>query len=190
MYQKYQTEALVIGSREHGEADRVFTLYTRDFGRVIARAIGVRRESSRMRYALSSGSLAYVGLVHGKRGWRLAGALSRRHLPGRERGAAAFARVSLLIARLVQGQEENRYLFDALAAAHQALASASRDAVPLIELVTVARVLYALGYLSSEAVGSALFVDTELRGPELTVIDRERERLLGEINRAIAETQL
>ena len=82
MYQKYQTEALVLGSRERGEADRVFALYTRDFGLVWARASGVRRENSKMRYALQSYCYIQTGLVRGKRGWRLAGGSALRQFGG------------------------------------------------------------------------------------------------------------
>ena len=52
MYEKYQTEALVLGNREMGEADRVIALFTRDFGLVRARASSIRTERSKMRYAI------------------------------------------------------------------------------------------------------------------------------------------
>jgi recombinational DNA repair protein (RecF pathway) len=50
MYQKYHTEAIVLGSIERGEADRTIALMTRDFGLVRARASAVRSETSKMRY--------------------------------------------------------------------------------------------------------------------------------------------
>src|SRR5216684_1387129 len=93
MYQKYQTESLVLGSRESGEADKVYVLYTKDFGLMRARATAVRSEKSRMRYALQNYS----------------------------RAVAAFARISELVLRLVNGEEKNDYLFAALAEAHGAL---------------------------------------------------------------------
>jgi len=188
MYQKYQTEALILGSRERGEADRVFALYTRDFGLVWARASGVRKEASLMRYALQSGAHAQVGLVRGKRGWRVAGAVALGQLRG-SAGTAIFARVALLVLRLVHGQEENQYLFDALAEAHRAL---SQEAAPLatIEIVCVARTLYALGYLSTEAMQTTLFAHTTYALPHLEEAEAQREALLMKINKAIEETQL
>ena len=188
MYQKYQTEALVLGSRERGEADRVFALYTRDFGLVWARASGVRNEASLMRYALQSGAHAQVGLVRGKRGWRLAGAVALGQLRG-SAGVAIFARVALLVLRLVHGQEEDQYLFDALAQAHRALAM---EEAPLatIEIICVARVLYALGYISTEAMETTLFAHTTYALPHLEEAELHKEKLLSSINKAIAETQL
>src|SRR3989344_1695592 len=102
MYQKYYTEALVLGSRERGENDRVFALYTKDFGLVHARASAVRKETSRMRYALQNYSQAHAALVRGKRGWRVGGAIAVRSAKGE--GAMTFARIARLVLRLVAGE--------------------------------------------------------------------------------------
>jgi DNA repair protein RecO len=190
MYQKYQTELLVLGSRESGEADRTFTLYTRDFGLVRARATAVRSEKSRMRYALQNYSCANAALVKGKRGWRLAGASAIRAARGDTRGIAAFARIAELVARLVHGEERNEYLFAALAEAHGAFMQEKCDVFATIEIVCVARVLYALGYISAEALQTALFTHTAYTGEHLLEAETMRDKLLSSINKAIAETHL
>src|SRR5665213_790119 len=92
MYQKYNTDALVLGSRELAEADKVFALYTKDFGLVRARASSIRSEHSKMRYALQKFSRANVSLVRGKRGWRAAGAASQKNASGTVQSISAFAR--------------------------------------------------------------------------------------------------
>jgi recombinational DNA repair protein (RecF pathway) len=190
MYQKYQTDALVLGSRETGEADRTYALYTKDFGLVRARASSVRSEKSRMRYALQNYSLAHVSLVKGKRGWRLAGATARKSAGDDMHGVAAFARISELTARLVQGEEKNDYLFAALAEAHEALMRDVCEAFGTIEIVCVARILYALGYISNEALSSALFTHTAYTGEHLLEAETMRDKLLYSIDKAIAETHL
>jgi len=43
----YRTEAIILGRRDFGEADRILTLYTRERGKVAAIAKGVRRVTSR-----------------------------------------------------------------------------------------------------------------------------------------------
>jgi recombinational DNA repair protein (RecF pathway) len=73
-YEKYTTEAMVLTQVPRGEHDKVYALYTRDFGLVYARASAVRAEKSKMRYALQSHAHARVSLVRGSRGWRAAGA--------------------------------------------------------------------------------------------------------------------
>jgi DNA repair protein RecO len=190
MYQKYQTDALILGNRETGENDRIFALFTRDFGLVRARCSAVRTEKSRMRYALQSYARANAGLVRGKRGWRLAGASAIRNASGDARGVAAFARIAELTARLVHGEEKNGYLFAALAEAHDALMRETCDAFGTIEIVCVARVLYALGYISAEALETALFTHTAYTGEHLLEAETMRDKLLSSINKAIAETHL
>lgn len=190
MYQKYHTDAVVLGSREQGETDRTVALYTREFGLVWARASAVRTDASKMRYALTHYSRAHVSLIKGKRGWRAAGAAADVVAVGKGgEGVRAFARASALVLRLVAGEEHNAYLFDTLADAHAALLSADTQAVPAIELVCVARVLYALGYLSPAAVGSALFAHTAYY-PEALPAEDTHDELLRSINRALAETHL
>lgn len=191
MYQKYFTEALVLSSREVGEADRVYTLYTRDFGLVRARATSVRVAHSKMRYALQNLSLAHLALVRGKRGWRIAGATALHGVSGADRvGVRALARVATLVERLVVGEEEHLYLFDVLKEAHQSLLQKECPAASSIELVCAARILYALGYLSPEAAESALFTHAAYVSEELSVVEERRGALLDSVNRALAAAQL
>lgn len=213
MYQKYHTEALVLGSRERGESDKVFALYTQDFGLVHARASAVRKENSKMRYALQDFSRVSVSLVRGKRGWRAAGAMA-----GTPLRSAAFARICELMLRLVRGQERNEYLFAALADAHAAFADAKQEDA-IVEIVCVARVLYALGYISPEALDMghasfsgenvrdpasrrrapalrrgptpvSLFTHTAYSGESLMEAESMKDKLLLSINRALTETHL
>lgn len=191
MYQKYHTDALVLGSREYGEADKTFALLTRDFGLVRARASAVRSERSKMRYALQKFSRANVSLVKGKRGWRAAGATPQKSASGNLESISTFARISELVLRLVHGEERNDYLFETLAEAHAALYVGHRMShIPAVEMVCVARVLFALGYISNEALSMALFSHTAYTGESLLEAETLRDKLLSSINKAIAETQL
>lgn len=189
MYQKYHTEALVLGSRERGESDRVYALYTREFGLVRARASAVRSEGSRMRYALQHYALVRVSLVRGKNGWRAAGALAIDGIqPGK--GSAVFARVAGLVLRLVAGEERNDFLFDTLTHARAFLTRGDVQMVPTVELVCVARVLFALGYISAEALETAIFTHTAYSMEHLREADAMRDKLLSSVNRALSETHL
>ena len=191
MYQKYQTDALVLRSYERGEADRVFALFTREFGFVWARASAVRRESSRMRYALQLGSRTTISLVRGNRGWRAAGATAVSKIDAENTSAlSTFTRIAQLLERLSAGEEVNMYLFDSLAEAHNTLVREPKEVHSIIELISVARMLYALGYLSIEALGTALFAETAYTSTHLAEAESERQKLLSSVNKALSETQL
>ncbi|HUO56518.1 MAG TPA: recombination protein O N-terminal domain-containing protein [Candidatus Paceibacterota bacterium] len=191
MYQKYQTEAIVLSAYERGEADKSFALFTSEFGLVRARASAVRTERSKMRHALQLYTRGTVALVRGKSGWRLAGASATTSAMGKSsEGIAAFARVANLTLRLVAGEERNEYLFSALAQAHEALMKENVETAPMIEIVAVARVLYALGYISNEALKTALFTHTMYAPAHLDEAANLREELLASINRALSQTHL
>ena len=188
MYQKYHTEAIVLGAIERGEADRTVALMTRDFGLVRARASAVRSEKSKMRYASQSYTRSVVSLVKGKRGWRMAGA-SATALAVSGPGLSAFARIAELTQRLVPGEEKNEYMFEVLAEAHRVLMGA-KEAIATIEIVSVARILYALGYISAEALKTTLFTHTQYGSDDLQEAEVLKETMLKSINRAISETHL
>ena len=191
MYQKYHTDALVLGSRETGESDRVLALYTRDFGLVRGKGTSLRATKSKMRYSLQNYSLAHVALVKGRAGWRLAGAkaiggANEKNL----KGISAFARISGLVMRFVAGEEAHERLFEILCEAHSALMQDKSEAWPSIELICVARIMHTLGYLSSEALRSAILTHTTYTEESLREADAMRDLLLRTINRAISETHL
>ena len=191
MYEKYQTDALVLGSRNTNEADKLLSLYTYDFGLVRAKASAVRSESSRMRYALQNFSRARVMLVRGARGWRAVGAVPILGVHAADRNSlAAFARIAQLSLRLLGGEEKNEYLFGVLGEAHATLTASGCASWSTIELISVARILYALGYLSPEALESALFTHTAYTGDSLEKAEVLRTTLLSKVNRAIGETHL
>lgn len=190
-YQKYQTEALILTSVERGEADKMYILYTEEFGMVRARATGVRKEASKMRYALQSGSRANVGLVRGKSGWRLAGAsLSKGAARASEESLRAFMRLARLLERLVVPEEKNAYLYETMKEAHEIFMSPAQAERPLVELLSAARILYALGYLSHESFGEALLTRLRYEESDIAETRAKQELLLESVNKAIAETQL
>lgn len=191
MYQKYQTDSLVLRSYERGEADRIFAIFTREFGFVWARASAVRRENSRMRYALQIGGRSLISLVRGNKGWRVAGATALAQLDmHQDSGARAFVRIANLLERLSAGEDPNPYLFDTLIEAHASLMREAEELHGIVELVTVARMLFALGYLSQEAFGTALFAETAYTETGLRAVQDVRPKLLSSVNKALSETQL
>ena len=48
----YSTEAILLAVRNYGEADKIATLFSKDFGKISALAYGCRRPKSRMAGAM------------------------------------------------------------------------------------------------------------------------------------------
>jgi recombinational DNA repair protein (RecF pathway) len=190
MYEKYTTDALVLTQHEYGEHDRTFALFTQDFGLVYARASAVRKMESKMRSALPLFAPASVSLVRGTRGWRVTGARARAHESLSPEGAHTFARITQLLTRLVRGEERNQYLFEVLCGARIACATPRGLSIAAAELLCVARMLYALGYLSPQALTTALFTHAQYEEKDLGIVEEAKSGILTSVNSALAETQL
>lgn len=62
----FRTEGVVIRRRNFGEADRILTIYTRDYGKISALAKGVRRPRSKKAGHLELGNWCKVFVARGK----------------------------------------------------------------------------------------------------------------------------
>ncbi|MBI2086833.1 MAG: recombination protein O N-terminal domain-containing protein [Candidatus Zambryskibacteria bacterium] len=109
-YHIYTTRGIILSSRPIGEADRIYSVLTRDLGLVRARAAGVRKNISKLRGVLEPFVLSRISLVRGKDYWRVTSAECLRAIPA----AAGIARPLALLEKLVQGEAHHPELFDAV----------------------------------------------------------------------------
>ncbi len=193
MHHIHHTEAFVLGSRPKGEDSKILFLFTRELGLVYAHAQGLRKLSSKLRYTLQDLSRVQVDLVRGKEVWRVTTAVPAE-AGGRLRrapaNAAVFARIASLLIRLVTGEEANEELFGVLSRAITLLdqESLSSEKYRMIELLSVSRILTALGYLSRPA--PVLFQEGEEEIPQEFSDIAYQHRLIRDINQALAASQL
>ncbi len=71
MYPKHHTRAIILRTYPLKEADKGFVLFTEKFGVLHAKAIGLRKETSKLRYKLSGHILVSLTVIQGKSGWRI-----------------------------------------------------------------------------------------------------------------------
>ncbi|MBX4206578.1 recombination protein O N-terminal domain-containing protein [Candidatus Parcubacteria bacterium] len=137
-YHIYTTKGIVLGAWPLREADRTYSILTRDLGLVRASASGVRKEESKLRGALEPFVLSSVSLVRGKEYWRITSAETLRPIPAE----AGIGRPLALLEKLVQGEAAHPELFDAV-----------ETHLFSDEWRLVAHILYHLGYLKEEDLG-------------------------------------
>lgn len=138
-YHIYTTRGLVLSERPAREADRIYTILTRDLGLVRATALGVRKEPSKLRGNIEPFSLSSISFVRGKEYWRLTSAEVVKNIPQ----SPAVARPLALVEKLVQGEALNPELFDVVEEA--VLSTGPRDET--FEIGLVSQILLHLGYL-------------------------------------------
>ena len=172
-YAIYNTSGFILGSAPLGEANKVYSIYTQDFGLIRASAQGVRYLRSKLRYNLEDFSYISFSLVKGREVWRITGAVLISDNAESDSGIKAMrARVLTLVRRLVQGEERNDPLFDSLKSLfidHCNDQGSNDD----LETVSLMRILSSLGYLDIAA--------TE---------NLPKREMIHAINKALKETHL
>lgn len=139
-YHIYTTKGIVLSSWPKGEADRVYRILTRDLGLVRASALGVRKESSKLRGSMEPYSLSKISLVRGKEYWRATSAEFIQRVPR----TAVVARPLALLEQLIQGEVSHPELFDAV---EQNILNQGEEE-EMFEIRLVSQILFHLGYMN------------------------------------------
>ncbi len=191
MHHKYHTDAIILSAKNVGESDKIISFFTREMGVLSAKATGIRKKESKLKYAIQVGSFARIDLVKGKDIWRLT---SATHFPLTENifrdheNKKIFMRMLSLISRLYRGEDESPYFFDDVVKTIQMLSSfpykdSEKD---FFEISFVMMILSHLGYWSDE--------DKRLPKPYELSITQEmlsnRSIFISTVNKALKDTQL
>ena len=141
-YHVYTTKGIALSERGIGEADRIYSILTRDLGKLHAKATGVRKGVSKLRGNIEPFTISSVSFVKGKDYWRLISAQSLENLSA----TPAVAGPLSLLEKLVQGEEPHPELFDAVESAFADMSKPGFDS-EMFETRLVSQILFHLGYL-------------------------------------------
>jgi len=198
MYTIYQTEGIVLGGADSGEANRYLYIFTKDLGLVGATAQGLRELKSKLRYSLQDFSYSKIDLVRGKSGWRVVSAqsiINYSYMLRDEDKKVSFetiARLCRLLRRLLKGEEKNEKLFNEVIEILELFneRSFNGEQVFSLEIIVVMRILNNLGYWGTHKTLSP-FLEGNISEPNLLVqITKTKPLAIREINKALHETQL
>ncbi|MEK7575834.1 MAG: DNA repair protein RecO [Patescibacteria group bacterium] len=151
----YQTEGIILGKKDFGEADRMFSIYTKEFGMINAIAQGVRFLKSKLRYNLDTFSICRAGLIKGRDFWRIVDAeeiLPAPNISDNEK-FSLIIKISKLIKRMVRGEEKNDLLWKTIRDFFVFLKEKNfkNDDMEKTEISTVLDILYSLGYVDKHS---------------------------------------
>ena len=108
----YREEAVVLRKLDYGEADRIYTLLTKEHGKIGAIAKGVRKTTSKLASALEVYSQVDIQLAHG-RNLDVIAQVERKRKPRIEADLERTSRAAL-IAELAERMTEDRHPIDDL----------------------------------------------------------------------------
>lgn len=187
----YNTEAFVVSSRNSGEADRAFTLFTKDFGVVTAKATGIRKVESRLRFFVQDFKYIDASLVKGKNYWRLVSARPIHELNSRKSLTTPSRIRSLqLIQKLAPVEEQLTELFDELVLAYTFTSEfhPNNDEVESVEALLALKILHALGYWGDRNGGE--LAKSPFTEASLQKIKETKKTIIKELNNSLRATQL
>lgn len=185
----YKTNSFIIGSKSYKEADKIYYLFTYDFGLIIAIAQGIRLEKSKLRYGLDDYSLINLALVRGKEFWRIVGAelIDRIEFKPKIR---VLARIGVLLKRLIHGEEVNYSIYNIIEKINNAQEKIDDYFYNNLETVAIFGLLYHLGYINADQeMRVVISLDTYTKD-NLEIINSKRRGLNQLINQALKNTHL
>jgi len=208
------TTGFIVSSRPYGEAGKILSIFTREFGLVQAVAQGIRLERSKLRYHTQDYSFGIYSLVKGREYWKLTGSqefkemsFGQNNKPDREAKAENsgsnseaeefIARLALLLRRLLHGEEAHPELFDCVQECVKFIESEKEGGIRLdsevmltVESLTVARMLFLLGYIGDVAELNGHLQSIEITAELLRNLSGKRTVLNQHINKALKESML
>jgi DNA repair protein RecO (recombination protein O) len=146
---QYRTQGFVFKRRDLGEADRVFSLFTRDFGRIEVTGKAIRKIVSKLRSGIEMFSLSEVEFVQGKTAKTLTDAIALKRfgkiVTNPEKIAFALE-ISEVIECFVKGQELDEAIWETILDAFSTLNEADTKNVSMAYFYFLWNFLDVLGY--------------------------------------------
>lgn len=188
----YNTEAFVVSSRNSGEADRTFRLFTKDFGVISAKATGIRKVSSRLRFFVQDFKYIDASIVKGKNYWRLVSARPIHELNSRKSLTTSSRIRSLqLVGKLAPEGEPLTELFDELVSAYTFTSTnhPKKEDLESIEALIALKILHSLGYWGDRQSENDL-VKSPFNENVVAQVKLSKKTIIKELNNSLRATQL
>ena len=192
----YNTDCFIFGGVAIGESNRFLTVWTRELGLIRAVSKSLRTSHSKLRYHLQDYSYTHISLVRGRNVWRVTGAHLIYNLFNEYAGSRGkqllLMRVCALLSRLLQGEEEDKKLFDLVSSGMTFMQNTSLDAELLrdFEYILVVRILAKLGYVGESEDVSVLLSPSPFSRKDLVQVSSCRSQAANAINKAIEASGL
>ncbi|MEK7085231.1 MAG: DNA repair protein RecO [Patescibacteria group bacterium] len=155
----YKTEGFILSSREAGEAEKMVSVFTKEFGLLRLFARGARRPRSKLNPYLNIFTHGRLGFVSGRDRWHLVDAEDVLHfddaLQDREK-LELLGRAANFVERFHKGESKDEVFWHIILSFVKFLDRASSAMLGELELLFYAKALFVLGYLDEEKLFSRL----------------------------------
>lgn len=197
MHHIHRTKALVLSSFPFGEAGKVLSLLTEDFGVIRVNAQGTRKIQSKLRQSIQDFSLSRVAMVYGKKGWILTNAsiIQNYYHDFTKEQIEMISRVFSLVERMIPDEAEQQTVFNMVLEMLD-FVKEKHDNLENVEIMTVLKIMNELGYIGDEGqiqkqIQASSDVENENRHEDfLKYVTAHSRKIVDIINNAIKESHL
>ena len=67
MFERYRTQGIIIKKDDWKESDQFFTVFTKDFGKILVIGRGIRKVSSKLRSGMETFYFSEIEFIQGKK---------------------------------------------------------------------------------------------------------------------------
>jgi len=113
----YRTQGFILKKTDRGEADRIFTIYTKDFGKLEILGKAIRKISSKLRSGTELFYLSEVEFIQGKTHKTLTDVMLIESFPNLRKDLEKLSiayRISEVLDDLIKGQEADEEIWELL----------------------------------------------------------------------------
>ncbi len=110
----YKYTGIILGKRDIGEADRIYSIYTLEAGKIRVKAIGVRKPNAKLAGHLETATLSEVFVAKTKGMGKITGAIGENYFYGIKENLKALEKVFYVFSRLnriISEQERDENIF-------------------------------------------------------------------------------
>ena len=194
MYHKHHTKGLILESWGEGDHSFRVKVLTENFGLISARVQGARLASSKLKSGCQQFSLGNFSFVKGKTGWKIVSALPEKNyfeiLKNSPEKLIVMGNVLNLSKKLLSGEEKDEKVFSAIVNFLSLLEKTPGAMVPILEGISLMRILHILGYMKADPDLLAPVSASEIVMSDLETIAPRRARIVSLINESLKASQI
>lgn len=124
---EYKTKGLVYSKKDRGEADRIFTIFTYDFGKLDIHARGIRKINSKLKSGIDIFYLSEIEFVQGKKKTLIDAVLINKFseiIKTPEKFKTA-KKISKILQTFIHGQEHDHEIYNLIVDTFEKLSACS-----------------------------------------------------------------
>jgi len=193
-YSIYTSQGILLNLKDYGEADRVYRIFTKDLGLLVASAKSVRKQASKAGPHIQPFSISNYSFVRGEEMWRITTVdtlTNWKKIFEHKVARQIYSRVIKLLDKLLQGEEAHPALFNILSNGFEFMEknteSKNEYLLEALETAMVWKITNSLGYA---IYNHSILMNEVFDIEQLEYVLNFKTKIVSEINKSLETSHL